>query len=164
MRKDQTFWISGIPANTAYTVEEISDNSDYKIKSVKVNNQSTGLVATGTVAQYLIDDVQFVNTAVGEGDLVITKKVINDAGNSVDINDSVSFTAEVALTDGSGNPVSGTFGSITVPSSGILTISLTEGESVVLRNIPEETRYTVTEKNIPENSNIRNIQIYPLGV
>ncbi len=155
MKKDQTFWLSGLSANTAYTVEEISENSDYKIKSVKVNNMSSGLIAAGTVAQYMIDDVRFVNTAVGEGDLVITKQVVDQNGNTVDINDSVIFTAQVALTDADGDPVSGTFeanntaGTIAVPASGIFTVNLKEGESFILRNIPEETRYTVTETNIP---------------
>ncbi len=155
MKKDQTFWLSGLSANTTYTVEEISDNSDYKIKSVKVNNESTGTTAVGTVAQYMIDDIQFVNTAVGEGDLVITKQVVDQNGNTVDISDSVTFTAEVALTAADGSPVSGTFaasnaaGRITVPASGKFTVTLKEGESFILRNVPEETRYTVTETNIP---------------
>ncbi len=164
MRKDQTFWLSGLSANTAYTVEEVSDNDDYKLKSVKVNNQSTGLVAAGTIAQYMIDDVQFVNTAVGEGDLVITKQVVNESGNPIDVSDSVTFTAEVTLTDKSGNPVSGTFGSVTVPASGKFTVNLKEGESVILRGIPEETRYTVSETDIPagfalntEKSNLSGI-------
>ncbi len=155
MSKDQTFWLSGLSANTEYTVEEISDNGDYKIKSVHVNGVSTGKAAVGTVTQYHIDDIDFVNTAVGEGDLVITKQVVDANGNTVDINDSVTFTAEVSLKDVNNNPVSGSFkannaaGEITVPANGIFTVTLKEGESFVLRNIPEETRYTVTETDIP---------------
>ncbi len=153
LKKDQTLWLSGIPAGTSYTVEEISDNSDYKIKSVHVNGVATGKTAVGTVAQYLVDDVQFVNTAIGEGDLVITKQVVDQNGNEVDINNNVKFNATVKLTDDSGNPVSGTFtssnGNITVPANGEFNITLSEGESFVIRGIPEETNYTVTETNIP---------------
>lgn len=153
MKKDETFWLSGLSAGTTYTVEEISDNADYKIKSVHVNGISTGKTAFGTVAQYVIDDIDFVNTAVGEGDLVITKQVVDTAGNIVNVNDNIKFTAEVTLTDESGSPVSGTFastdGNITVPANGKFTITLTDGASFIMRGIPEETRYTVVETNIP---------------
>ncbi len=152
LKKDQTVWISGLPAGTTYTVEEISDNKDYKIKSVHVNNVSAGKVATGTVTQYLIDDVRFVNTAVGEGNLVITKQVVDSRGNRVDINNNVLFTAEVTLKDSENQPLTGTFqsskGAITL-SNGKYTLTLAEGESFVIRGIPEETQYSVTETNIP---------------
>lgn len=152
LKKDQTLWLADIPAGTAYTVEEISDNTDYKVKSVHVNGVLMGKVATGTVAQYMIDDVAFVNTAIGEGDLVITKQVVNAHGASVDIHDSVKFTAEVLLTNAAGKPITGTFassaGNITL-QGGKYTVTLAEGESFVIRGIPEETTYTVTEKNIP---------------
>ncbi len=153
LKKDQTFWISGLPSGTAYSVEEISDNSDYKIKSVHVNGIAQGKVATGTVAQYLIDDVDFVNTAVGEGDLVITKQVVDAQGNIVDVNDDITFTAEVTLRDSEGNPVTGTFqtsnGSLSIGANGKFTVALNDGESFVVRGIPEETEYTVVETNIP---------------
>ncbi len=153
LKKDQTFWITGIPAGTAYTVEEISDNADYKIKSVHVNGVSTGTAALGTVTQYLIDDIDFVNTAIGEGDLVITKRVIDQNGNTVDVNDSVEFTAEVTLTNASGAPVSDTFetskGTINVPANGKFTVTLTDGASFVVRGIDEETRYDIREISIP---------------
>ncbi len=152
LKKDQTVWISGLPAGTTYTVEEISDNRDYKIKSVHVNNVSTGKVATGIVAQYFVDDVRFVNTAVGEGDLVITKQVVDSQGNLVDVNNNVLFTAEIELKDSQNQALSGTFqsskGEITLVN-GTYTVTLAEGESFVIRGIPEETAYTVTETNIP---------------
>lgn len=153
MKKDQTFWLSGLSAGTTYTVEEISDNADYKIKSVHVNGNAQGKTATGTVTQYLVDDIDFVNTAVGEGNLVITKQVVDEAGNTVDVNDNITFTAEVTLSDADGDAVTGTFqtskGSITVGTNGKFTVTLKDGESFVVRGIPEETQYTVVETNIP---------------
>ncbi len=149
MKRDQTFWLVGLDAGTPYTVEEISDNKDYKIKSVHLNGQSMGNTAAGTVSRYLIDDIDFVNTAVGEGDLVITKQVVDAAGNNVAVNENIEFTLNVALTDEDGDPVSGTFkqtgGDYTVPENGQFTLKLSGGESFILRGIPEETRYTVTE-------------------
>ena len=153
LSKDQTLWITGIPAGATYTVEEISTNDDYKIKSVHVNGVSWNKIAEGTVAAYYIDDVRFVNTAIGEGDLVITKQVEDENGTIVNVSDALEFTARVTLTDADGAPVSGTFeatgGQLTVPASGIFTVTLHDGESFVIRGIDEETRYTVEELNIP---------------
>ncbi len=156
LSRNQTLWLTGLPTGATYTIEEISDNSDYKVKSVHVNGTSTGTIASGTIAAYFIDDVDFVNTAVGEGDLVITKQVVDDNGSPVDINDSVTFTAEVTLTDKSGNPLSGTFkatnaaGEITIPSSGEFTVRLKEGETFAVRGLPERTEYSVVETQIPQ--------------
>jgi len=155
LSKDQTIWLTGIPTGATYTIEELSNNSDYKIKSVHVNGVSTGTTAYGTIAAYYIDDVKFVNTALGEGDLVITKQVFDQNGMAVNIADTVTFTARVTLTNASGAPVSGRFeannaaGYVDVPTNGIFTIQLTEGESFVMRNIPEGTNYTVVETQIP---------------
>ena len=153
LKANETFWLTGLPSGATYTVEEISDNADYKLKSVHVNGQATGATAYGTVAAYFIDDVSFVNTAIGEGNLVITKQVVDAAGNPAHVNDNVKFTAEVTLTDGRGNPVSGSFestaGTLTVPANGRFTVTLSDGGSFVVRGIPEETRYTVAETNIP---------------
>ncbi len=159
LKKDQTLWLSGIPAGTAYTVEEISDNADYKIKSVHVNSVSTGKTATGTVAQYLVDDVQFVNTAIGEGDLVVTKQVVDANGQTVDVNDSIKFTAKITLKTAAGARLSGTYASskdnVTL-QNGEYTVQLSDGESFVLRGLPEGTRYEVTEINMPQGFALDN--------
>ncbi|MBO5248084.1 MAG: hypothetical protein J6B54_02160 [Clostridia bacterium] len=151
----QTFWMTGLPAGATYTVEEISANDDYKVKSVHVNGISMGTMASGTIAASFIDDVDFVNTAVGEGDLVITKQVVDANGAPVDVSDSVKFTAEVTLKNQAGGSVFGRFeassaaGFIDIPSNGKFTVTLAEGESFVLHNIPEQTVYEVVETNIP---------------
>ncbi len=154
LSSNQTLWLTGVPTGATYTIDEVSTNDDYKIKSVHVNGVSTGTVATGTVAAYFIDDVDFVNTALGEGNLVITKQVVDENGRTVDIKDDIRFTAQVTLTDANNNPLSGTFGASNAAGSitlvnGTFTVTLAEGESFVIRNVPEETKYTVTETNIP---------------
>lgn len=153
LSKDQTFWLTGLPTGVHYGIREISENADYRIKSVHVNGVSTGTVATGIVAANFIDDVDFVNTAVGEGDLVITKQVVDAQGNPVDVSDDLEFTAEVTLTDAQGAPVSGTFpasnGTLTVPATGKFTVTLGDGESYIVHGIRGDTRYTVAETNIP---------------
>lgn len=151
---DETFWIAGLPTGTVYNVEEIKDNADYKLKSIHVNGRAMSGFAAGSVAANLVDDVHFVNTAVGEGDLVITKQVVDKNGNTVVINEDVNFTAEVTLTDLEGEPVSGRFetssGSLTVPANGKFTVTLSAGDSFVVRGLTEGTNYSVRETNIPE--------------
>lgn len=154
LSRNQTLWLTGIPTGATYTIEEVSTNSDYKVKSVHVNGASKGTFATGTVTAHFIDDVDFVNTAVGEGDLVITKKVIDQNNNEVDISDDITFTAEVTLTDASGVPINDTFnattGTVTTSSEGKFTVTLKEGESFVVRGLDEGTRYSVVETIIPD--------------
>lgn len=151
--RDQTLWLEGIPAGAVYTVEEISANDDYKVKSIHVNGAAQSTLARGTVSQYRIDNVEFVNTAIGQGDLVITKQVQDSNGNIVDVNDNIAFTAEVTLTNQRGEPVYGTFntsrGSLDIGTNGKFTVTLHDGESFVVRGLSEETEYTVVETNIP---------------
>ncbi len=153
LKKDQTFWLVGLDGNTHYTIEEIPGNSDYKIKSVHINGIPFDNSADGFIAKYVIDNVEFVNTAIGEGDLVITKKVIDNNAHPADINDSIKFTAELTLTSDSGAPLNGTFstsnGNTTI-NNGKLLIELSEGESFVIRGIPEKTHYSVKEITIPD--------------
>lgn len=170
LSKDQTFWLTGVPTGATYTVEEVSANADYKIKSVHVNGDSVGTVASGTVAAYFIDEIDFVNTAIGEGDLVITKRVVDEGGNAVDVKDDIKFTAEVTLQDQAGIPVSGRFeasnsaGYVEIPANGKFTVTLSEGESFVLRNIPEETKYTVVENNIPRGFEFNAVRSSMTGI
>ena len=161
---DETLWITALPTGTTYIIEEVSDNADYKLQSVHVNGVSTGAIASGTIAAYYLDDVDFVNTALGDGDLVIEKQVINAQGTVVDIADSVIFTAEVTLTNAQGSPVSGTFGSLNVPANGNFTVSLKEGESFTVHGIPEKTRYTVQEINIPNGFRLNTQKSVLTGV
>lgn len=168
IRKGETFWIAGLPTGTVYKVEELQDNADYKLKSIHVNGKAMTGFAAGSVAAYLIDDVYFVNTAVGEGDLVITKQVYDENGGEAEINDSLNFTAEVTLTDASGNPVSGEFesssGRLRVPASGRFTVTLGAGDSFVLRGLTEGTRYTVAETNIPAGFSLNESRSQLSGV
>lgn len=156
MKNGETFWITGLSSQTQYTVEELPYNEDYKLKSVSVNGVAANKIAQGTVAEYSIDDVRFVNTAIGEGDLVITKEVLDTSGNRVDIDGNIKFTAEVTLTTAKGTALSGQFqtskGNMTIGADGKFTVTLAEGESFVIRGLDEGTQYTVSEptSSIPD--------------
>ena len=149
LKRGETFWLTGLAPNTDYTVEELPYNEDYKLKSVTVNGISANKIAQGSVAQYFIDDVKFVNTAIGEGDLVITKEVVDSNGNKVAIDESVKFALDVTLTTASGAAVTGDLttsaGNITVGAQGRFSITLSSGESFIIRGLDEGTQYTVSE-------------------
>lgn len=154
---DETFYLTGLPTGATYTVEEISDNEAYRVLSVHVNGQSMGKIARGFVNAYELDNVHFVNTPIAEGDLIISKSVVDENGARVDIADSVKFTAEVTLTNAV-TAVAGTYatttaagnGTVTVGADGKFTVTLAEGEAISIHGLPEGTTYTVAEKAIPQ--------------
>ncbi|MBO5912685.1 MAG: hypothetical protein J6Q76_04365, partial [Clostridia bacterium] len=152
LKADQTAYITGIPEGTSYTVEEISDNADYMVKSVHVNAIAmAGVTALGTVAKYTVDDIDFLNTPTTEGELVITKRVTHPFVNDPAALSDKVFTVDVTLTNGNVNNktfqlvrASGV-SPVTTDANGKFTITLKNGESVAVRNIPADVKYTVSE-------------------
>ncbi len=152
LKADQTIYITGMPEGTVYTVEEISDNDDYMVKSVHVNAVAmTGTTAIGVVTKFVVDDVHFLNTPTSEGGLVITKNVIHPfATNPQALADKV-FTVEVTLTNGDVNNETfelvraNAVSSVTTDANGKFTVTLKNGESVAVRGIPADSEYTITE-------------------
>ncbi len=152
LRADQTIYITGMPEGTVYTVEEISDNDDYMVKSVHVNAVAmTGDTATGVVSKFVIDDVDFLNTPTSEGELVIVKQVTHPFANNPEALADKVFTVEVTLTNGDVDNktfelvrANGT-SSVTTDANGKFSVTLKNGESVAVRGIPADTKYTVTE-------------------
>ncbi len=157
---DKTLYITGLSAGMSYTVEEISTSTDYKVKTVHVNGvYLSGDVATGTIAQYKVDSVDFLNTPTTEGNLYITKKVEHPYGTEYTLDDKgLSFEITVALTlDGaplagqSYSFVNGGTNSITTDAEGKMTFTLAPDATVAIHGIPEEAKYTVTEKEIADD-------------
>ncbi len=152
LKPDETIYIIGIPEGTAYTVEEISDNDYYMVKNVHVNAvAAVGTIASGTVAKYVIDDVDFLNTPTSEGELVITKNVTHPFTTAPDALADKQFTVEVTLTNGKVSNQTyeivraGSTSSVTTDANGKFTVTLKNGESVAIKGIPAETKYTVSE-------------------
>jgi len=158
IKAGETMWITGIPAGTTYTVNEIAEDSVYAVKEVSVNGVvSAGKSASGTVTEYKIDDVDFVNGFADKGALSITKTVRHPYGAAYTIPDNIAFTALVKLTNG-GTPLAnyeyeitagGTKTTKTTNAQGEAVITIKNGETVMLEGLPENTVYTVTEQNIP---------------
>jgi len=154
----KTLYIIGLDAGTQYSVEEISDNTDYRVKSVHVNGEFLqGDVAYGRIAQYSLDDVDFLNTPTTEGNLYITKRVEHPYGSNYSLDDkglSFKITAELVydgepLANKTYTLVSGAGqGEVTTDAEGKFTVELAPGETVSVHGIPEETEYTITEEDI----------------
>ncbi len=133
LNADQTVVITGIPTGTTYTVTE--QKSEY------YNASSTN--ASGTVADYTIHAVDFINNAKGYGSLVVSKDVNYPEGFAPGLaHNSKEFTIYVAF--------SGDITGIAAPAGAALdgntfTLNLKDGQSATFSNIPEGTTYTVSE-------------------
>ncbi len=157
IKANETMWITGIPAGTTYTVNEVIDDFVYAVKKVSINGSVvSGVSANNTVAEYKIDDVEFVNGLADKGALSITKTVQHSYGPVYSIPD-ISFTAFVKLTNG-GAPLADYEYELTTASGkmkattnaqGETALTIKNGETLMLGNLPENTVYTVTEQNIP---------------
>ncbi|MBP1576442.1 MAG: VWA domain-containing protein, partial [Oscillospiraceae bacterium] len=156
LKADETIWMIGLPTDATWTIAEITPNSSYKVSSVHVDGISTGTLATGKVTAHKLADVQFVNTPLTDGNLLINKNVLDENGNDVAINSNVKYEIEVTLANNA-LPVAGEYtmntssGSevITVGSDGKFSVNLADGETVEILDLPEKTTWTAVEKNVP---------------
>ncbi|MBE6727255.1 MAG: VWA domain-containing protein [Ruminococcaceae bacterium] len=158
IKAGETMWITGIPAGTSYTVNEIVEDYVYAVKEVSVNGAvMAGKSASGTISEYKIDDVDFVNGFADKGALSITKTVNHPYGPAYNIPDNISFTALVKFTNGGASLANYEYEITTAEkkttgttnAQGEAVVTLKNGETVMLGNLPENTVYTVTEQNIP---------------
>ncbi len=158
IKAGETMWITGLPSGTTYTVNEIIEDHVYATKEVSVNGTVlAGNSATGTVTEYEIDDIDFVNGFAEKGTLSVMKTVNHPYGPAYTVPADLSFTALVKLTRG-GTPLAnyeyeitagGTKTTKTTNAQGETVITIKDSETVMLGNLPENTVYTVTEQNIP---------------
>lgn len=145
-------YVTGLAAGT-YTVTE-SDHSEYRVLTANGNAVNE---ATVTVTAQQISEALFVNTLKGFGNLYITKAVVGDAlpahattagfeitvdlgealkNTEFDIAHSADPTLTKKTTDGEGK---------------ITNLPIKHGETIVIRNVPENTTAVVTEIVYPSN-------------
>ena len=165
MPADVSAYISGIPAGTAVTVEELIDG-DYKIAGIEVAGaaQNVDAPASFTIPAYSENSSQMVSVTItnapnGYGDLVISKDIVHDLVSDPEAMADKEFTFRVKLS-GSKITAGMTFATnesatVTVGQDGYLTyadgkqITLKHDEFVTIHHIPEGTTYTVTEDDLP---------------
>jgi len=158
IKAGETMWITGLPAGTTYKINEIAEDYVYAVKEVSVNGTVlAGKATNGTVTQHKIDDIDFVNGFADKGTLSITKNVRHPYGSAYTVPDNIVFTALIKLTNG-GAPLANYEYEITTVNAkttkktnaeGEATVTIKNGETVMLGGLPENTVYTVTEQNIP---------------
>lgn len=158
LQSGKTIWLTDLPAGVSYEIKEVGTNFDYAVKTVSVNGVAqNGITAKGTVAQYQIDDVDFVNVLADKGAVNITKEVVHPLGLGYAVPNNLSFDAKVTFTKGgvalasfpvtvvtaSGNTQTNT------TAKGEVEITLKNGETVQIKGVPEGCEYVVEELNIP---------------
>jgi len=157
----ETVYIVGLPTGTTYNVTE-RYHSEYRVKEVAAETV-TGTTASGTVAQYVLDAVDFVNTAsTHKGDLIVAKTVEHNYGDNYVIpgkgfvvvvelkgtaNANVNFAATGTAKDDQGNTI--TVSSVSTDANGKIYLKLGHEDSVRIIGIPENTEYIVSEENLP---------------
>ena len=159
LQSGKTVWLTDLPAGVSYEIKEISTNFDYAVKSVSVNGVAqNGITAKGTITQYKIDDVDFVNVLADKGAVNITKEVVHPFGLGYTIPSNISFNAKVTFTKGgvalADFPVTVVTASgntnLNTTAQGEVAITLKAGETVQIMGIPEGCEFVVEEFNIPD--------------
>ena len=138
---DQSIIITGLPADTVYTVTENDYTGSGYTSSL---DQAAGVIETdkGQI-------VSFTNTKWLPGSLTIKKTVAGNAEENIKFDFTVTLTKPDGTTDSGSYEYSGTGGSGTVSSGGH--ISLAHGQSITITGLPKDTAYKVTENNYSEN-------------
>ncbi|MEE1274046.1 MAG: DUF5979 domain-containing protein [Olegusella sp.] len=132
--------IEGIPAGTAYTVEEqeFSDPDD----ELTYTTDPESRTISGTIVKNKEQTASFTNKKWTYGKLTVSKTL---AGNALEANDtSDEFTFTIQLT---GDYIKGEqeFGGVTF-IDGVAEVTLKGGESITLDDIPSGTSYSVEEE------------------
>jgi hypothetical protein len=151
----QTVTIEKLPAAIAYFIEEVPV-TNYTLTSATTTAAGGSVNSSKNVYTLLSltdEAATFTNTYVPPvgNDLTISKTV---SGNMGDTNKAFSFY--IALTDQDGSPLSSQDIQVLLPgksaatmyttdASGGLTLSLKHGQAVTLEDLPQGTKYTITE-------------------
>jgi len=140
---NESVWIYGLPAGTAYTVTE-EDHLDYQPQISSVS---------GTLTGGEITPVTFTNRIKDAGRVVITKKVVHPFGEneSVPVNLTFEFVATVIAngTVYANKTVETSQGTKTTDLSGQFTFRLAANESISINDLPDESTVSVREVGLP---------------
>ncbi len=150
----EAIYIGGMENGDTVTVTE-NEYADYFVQSV--NGDLTLTEANLEVAENDFVDAEFVNSDKGRGDLTVAKKVTHPLGTEYVIPDDIEFEITVTLTGIGTAEETFTAGktasditSITTDENGAFTVTLKNTEQIQLFDLPEGTKATVTENNIPD--------------
>lgn len=133
-------YVYDLPAGTAYTVVE-AEHDYYTVGSS--SNE------TGMLTKQVVTPVAFTNTPKTDGNLTIVKRVVHPFDTDPAGLTNKSFPIQVTLTaeDGTAyaDAVTDNEGNTYTPVNGVITVTLKNGESVTLVDLPDGTDYFVDE-------------------
>ncbi len=140
--------------NESITIKNIPERTNYEIEEVEANTNDYQTFITGNPSGIMNDDVaiKYTNRKLSKHDLTISKEVTGDWADSskewsfivkltpnldVSLNNSYHYdgskNGEISLTKNSDSTYTGT-------------VTLKSGQSITIKDLPEGTRYKVTEE------------------
>ena len=144
-----TWTIPSVGAGKGGTVTFSGTVNQTAVVEGKVDNTATIKIGENSF------DTNTVPGPVGSGSLTISKAVTVNEEQGVQIDTEHEFDFTVELKDASGKALSGTYtaeyaaaeesGTLVFDENGQATVTLTHGESVTIKGLPEGATYTVTE-------------------
>ena len=150
LKSGETITIKGLYTGTIYTiVESDASSSDFDVSYIYTTTGNSGTISSSSAYT-----VTIVNTRNTYGDLTISKTV---TGNAASANTGRKYTFEINLNDTgisenynyyyatTASPGTQTGTGTVEFKSGIAIVTLTEGQTITIQNLPNGTNYTVTE-------------------
>ncbi len=157
----KSLYIIGLPEGTEYVVRENHEkNYDYTFDYAEINDYTcviddANASISGTIDKNKVDGFNFYNIPVSYGALIINKQVVHPYGEDFEIPEGLEFDLEVIL---EGERLETAFEVISsngttenmTPVNGKLNLTIKDGETISIYGLPEGTRYTVNEINLPD--------------
>lgn len=153
LRAGDTAYITGIPQSTEYTVSEEYSSYYYAV----------GTNANGTVAEYTLSEVSFVNTPKGYGSLLVEKEVTHPFETISPELEAETFDITVVFTGDDLSEIVAPAGATEV-SDGVYTFTLKSDDDILFTHIPVGVEYTVSENNIPDGYTLKTSSSARRGV
>ncbi len=145
-------YVTGLNPGT-YTVTE-SEHSAYRVLTINGASAATNQ-ATVTVVSQQTSEIRFVNTLKGYGSLYITKEVVNSLAGQALPEHATNAEFDVTVDVGqalatkefaAAHSADATLTKVTVDADGKITgLKIKHGQTIVIRDLPENTTAVVTE-------------------
>ncbi len=153
LKANEELFIGGMTPGNVMTITE-TQTADYMVQSVLVDGVPVEQSASVTIEIYQLVDVDFINTARGQGSLTVAKEIRHPFGTEYTVPDK-SFTVTVTLNGiGTANATfpathtgDATMTSVTTDANGSFQITLKNTQHLAVTGLPEGTVATVVEQD-----------------
>ncbi|MBQ6830168.1 MAG: hypothetical protein IJO59_03475 [Clostridia bacterium] len=139
---DEVVYLADLPVGTQYAVREV-----LPINSPYMEDVTATIGKTGTVQAGQFGNVQFVNTLVSHGNLILHKDVMLDAALGADATYTAPFDVLVTFDSKSFDTV--TVDGVDTPVvDGKLSLTIRDDQAIVIGKIPANVTASVSEPNL----------------